>query len=159
MSLPFKELPTEYTQYVKRNALDVIEEHRGKWTLSYHSLFRLPIYELFTSEGILKFSEYAPLVDIFRVPPKFTTGIHVDKAVSAVNFVVKGAGVMQWFHLTNLEVQHISEWGTQVYKPNINYYAQTECSVIEVNTKIPHRIVCTSDEERICISLRKLSKI
>jgi hypothetical protein len=159
MNLPFKELPIEYNRYIRSDALDIIEEYRNKWTLSYHSLFRLPIHKLFTLEGILKFSDHAPLVDVFRVPPKFTTGIHVDKAISAVNFVVKGTGVMQWFHLTDLEVQHISEWGTQVYKPNMNYYAQTSCSVIEVNTQIPHRIVCTSDDERICISLRKLSKV
>lgn len=159
MNSPFKELPNEYNQYVKDNALDIIEQHRNKWTLSHHSLFRLPIHMLFTPDGVVKFSKYSPLVDIFRVPPRFTTGIHVDKSLSAVNFVVKGAGTMQWFHLDDLETDHLSEWNTQVYKAIAPHYAQTESNIIEVNTLIPHRIICTSDEERICISIRQSIKI
>lgn len=156
MSKFFIELPDEYRTFIKEDALGIINEHRSKWRhLEYHDLFRLPKDIILTEAGLERFAPYSFEIDVFRVPPKFSARVHIDRSYHAFNYIITNNGVMEWFDQADLVEINKSEWGTPVFDhPTAQPIASTRCNMIWVNTRTPHRIVNDSDSERVCISMR-----
>jgi hypothetical protein len=148
----------DHSSYLIPNILDFIESNRKRWTsLTYHNKFQVRKADILTPAGLEFFKDYRT-ADIFRVPPHHTSGIHVDRSFTAFNFIIKGAGIMQWFNIDDLETKHISEYGTQVYSllPGKSPIAETGHNTLIVDTRAPHRIVNSLDQERLCVSLRRV---
>jgi hypothetical protein len=87
-------------------------------------------------------------------------GIHSDSHINdtGINFILSGAGEMQWVEPSNAIVNVVNDQGT-TYPMFDN---ATEIKILDkwsgtcgiVNVKVPHRIVVTSDVPRICFSIR-----
>jgi hypothetical protein len=86
--------------------------------------------------------------------------IHSDSQINdtGINFILSGAGEMQWVEPDNAFVHMIEDQGTHYTM----YDNSTNIKVLEkwtgtcgiVNVKVPHRILVTSDVPRVCFSLR-----
>lgn len=149
----------EYIHYLRPDILDTIEKHRHRWKkLTYHEKYLLPSILVLTNDGVEYFKDFSKQIDIFRMPPNFTSNIHIDNSFYAYNFIIKGSGIMEWFNIDDLTVKHISEYGTQIYDllDNKSSIGSTTSTSMIVNTKIPHRIINNHNEERICVSIRNL---
>jgi hypothetical protein len=158
------QLPDIYKTYIKDNILEIIHEAEKSYTrlgrLDTHSVVRVPKHLILTKEGIERFSNYWPIIDIFRLAPNYSSRVHVDNSYHAFNFVVTNNGYMEWFDLTKLEYNTDTPEGQQVYKfSQAAVIEKTECNMMWVNTKTPHRVVNYTDTNRYCISIRTLTDI
>jgi uncharacterized RmlC-like cupin family protein len=164
MSTCYIQLPEIYKTYIKDNIMETICEvekstvHVGN--LDRHSIFRVPKNVVLTKEGLIRFSNYWPIVDIFKLAPNCSTALHLDNSYHAFNFVVTNNGYMEWFDLNKLEYAKTILEGQQIYKfLEEAIIEKTECNMMWVNTKIPHRIVNNTDSYRYCLSVRTLNDI
>jgi hypothetical protein len=115
---------------------------------------------ILTEEGIKRFSNYWPVVDLFKLTPKWYSPLHTDNSYHAFNFIVTDNGYMEWFNIDKLEFELKTKEGQNFYKFSEEAMIdRTECNMMWVNTKIPHRIVNNTDQERWCVSIRSLNNI
>ena len=164
MSKLYIQLPDIYKTYIKDNIMETICEvekstvHVGE--LDTHSIFRVPKHHVLTKDGLNRFSSYWPMIDIFRLAPNCSTLLHLDNSYHAFNFVVTNNGYMEWFDSNKLEYENTILEGQKVYKfLEEAILEKTECNMMWVNTKIPHRIVNNTDSYRYCVSVRTLNDI
>ena len=149
-----------YWDYLQKDCSMSIENQKSLWLSGEHSLFRMPKKTLLSELGLSRFKQYHVDIDLFRMPPNNISPIHIDNSYHAFNFVIKGAGSMQWFDINDIEYINKSMWGVDLFrlKSNKTCIEETDCNLIWVNTKKPHRIV-TGKEERICLSIRATQQI
>jgi hypothetical protein len=164
MSKPYIQLPDIYRTYIKDNVLETISKVENSYvrvgSLDTHSILRVPKHLILTEEGINRFSNYWPMVDIFRLAPHYTSLLHLDVSYHAFNFVITNNGYMEWFDVNKLEYEYTTSAGPRIYKfLEEALIEKTECNMMWVNTKVPHRIVNNSDSERWCISIRTIKDI
>jgi uncharacterized RmlC-like cupin family protein len=144
--------------------LEIIHEAEKSYprigNLHTHSTVRVPKQLVLTEEGIRRFFNYWPIVDIFRLAPNYNSQLHIDNSYHAFNFVVTNNGYMEWFDQDKLEYNYTSPEGQIIYKfLEEAIIKKTECNMMWVNTKVPHRIVNNSNSERWCVSIRTLVDI
>jgi len=157
-------LPDIYKTYIKDNVLEIIlqadESYVRLGDSSRHSILRVPKNLILTEAGLERFADYWRTIDVFRLPPNSESVLHVDKSYHAFNFVITNNGYMEWFDLNKLESDIPTPEGQLVYKfsPAASI-EKTECNMMWVNTKVPHRVVNNNDTERWCISVRTLTNI
>jgi hypothetical protein len=100
------------------------------------------------------------MVDIFRLAPNYISLLHLDNSYHAFNFVITNNGYMEWFDIDKIEYDYTTPAGQRTYKfLEEALIEKTECNMMWVNTKVPHRIVNNSDSERWCISIRTIKDI
>jgi len=154
------ELPQIYKTYLKSDIVSIVNDGRNWKNLGYHDVFCIPQSDVLTKEGLVRFAAYRNLVDIFRMPPFYSSRIHTDKSYHAFNFIITDNGGMEWFDLADLEEDTKSGIVNAVYKlPAQSPIAYTESNMMLVQTRVPHRIVNNSDRERICVSIRMVMPV
>ena len=155
----YSKLPDVYWDYLQKDCIKSVERLRDLWIPAEHSLFKMPKKALLTELGLSRF-EQQYLIDVFRVPPNHIGAIHVDNSYHAFNFIIKGSGRMQWFDIDSLEYLTRSKWNTTIFKlkSNKTFIEETDCNLLWVDTRKPHRIVA-GEEERICVSIRATQNI
>jgi len=164
MSTYYIRLPEIYNTYIKDNILERIHEAEKTYprfgSLDTHSILKVPKHRLLSEEGLVRFAKYWHIVEVFRLAPNYTTLLHVDNSYHAFNFVVTNNGYMEWFDLDKLEYDFTTPTGQKMYKVlEEAVIEKTECNMMWVNTKIPHRIINNTDSERYCISVRTVHDI
>ena len=164
MSKPYIQLPDIYRTYIKDNILETISKVEKSYvrvgSLDTHSILRVPKLLILTEAGLVRFANYWRTIDVFRLPANSESALHVDKSYHAFNFVITNNGYMEWFDLTKLESDTPTPEGQSVYKFSLTALLEkTECNMMWVNTKVPHRVVNNTDAERWCISIRTLADI
>jgi uncharacterized RmlC-like cupin family protein len=160
----YTQLPDIYRTYIKDNILEIVHKTEKYYTrigsLDTHSVIRVPKHLILTEEGIRRFPDYWPIIDIFRLAPNCSSLVHIDNSYHAFNFIITCNGYMEWFDLNKLEFDYTTKAGQKIYKfLEEAVIEKTECSMMWVNTKVPHRIVNNSNSERWCVSIRTLADI
>jgi len=125
------------------------------WGDSVHNWYSVPANEILNSHGLMFFKNVNH-VNIFRCKANSIGPVHIDKQTdTAVNWIIQGEGVQQWFDPSTCIVLRYNRAGNEIYDvSNAKIVHETNSKFMRVNTLIPHRIVCTSDIDRICISVR-----
>lgn len=113
----------------------------------------------FSDRGII----LKPKAALFKAdanPKRSAYRIHSDSQINdtGINFILSGAGEMQWVEPTHAEINDVNDQGT-VYPM---YDNASDIKILDkwsgtcgiVNVKVPHRILVTSSVPRICFSLR-----
>ena len=162
MSTCYIRLPEIYKTYIRDNVLETIHEAEKSYPrfgkASTHSMVRVPNHMILTEEGVKRFSNYWPIIDLFKLTPNCSSLLHSDNSYHAFNFIVTNNGYMEWFDIDKLEFELKTKEGQKIYKFSEEAIVdRTECNMMWVNTKIPHRIVNNTDQERWCISMRSLT--
>jgi hypothetical protein len=153
-SIYYNKLPDTYWKYIQPDCIKTIEKLRSLWRNEDHSLFKIPKKMVLTELGLSKFEHYTH-IDVFRANPNHIGAIHVDNSYHAFNFIIKGSGRMQWFDIADIEYTTKTRWNTAMFKlkSNKTFVEETDCNLLWINTKKPHRLV-VGEEERICLSIR-----
>ena len=164
MSKLYTQLPDIYRTYIKDNILETIHKAEMSYPVfgepPIHSIFRVPKQLILTEEGINRFANYWPIIDLFKLAPNSSSVLHIDNSYHAFNFIVTNNGYMEWFNLNKLELRYTAENGIKIYKFSEEAIIEkTKCNMMWVNTKVPHRIVNNSNSERWCVSIRTLTNI
>jgi uncharacterized RmlC-like cupin family protein len=162
MSTCYIQLPEIYKTYIKDNVLETIHKAEKSYPVfglpPIHSILRVPKQLILTEEGISRFANYWPIIDLFKLAPNSSSVLHMDNSYHAFNFIVTNNGYMEWFDLDKLEFKVKTKEGQKIYEFTEEAVVdRTECNMMWVNTKIPHRIVNNTDQERWCVSIRTLS--
>jgi hypothetical protein len=161
MSMCYIQLPEFYKIYIKDNILETLYQAEKSYPVfsrtPTHSQFRVPMRLVLTKEGINRFANYWPLIHIFKLVPNSVSVVHIDNSYHAFNFIVTNNGYMEWFDQSKLEVDCINMHGVKTYKFSEEAVIdRADCNMMWVNTKIPHRVVNNTDQERWGISIRTL---
>jgi hypothetical protein len=126
-----------------------------KWGDSIHNWYTVPAWKILNKTG-LKYFKDVNHVNIFRCKANQAGPIHIDKqTTTAINWIIQGEGLHQWFNPESCKVLRYNRAGNEIYDPeSAELIYQTDSQFMRVNTRIPHRIVCTSEVDRICVSVR-----
>ena len=147
-------LPEEYKE---RFFLPGIKKFASsdQWGESIHNWYTIPAYYILNREG-LKFFKNVNYVNVFRCMANQVGPIHEDRQTStAINWVIQGEGVHQWFHPDDCKVLRLNRADNAIYDAgDAKPIFETDMKFMKAYTHIPHRVVCTSDIDRICISIR-----
>lgn len=147
-------LPENFkTLYFLPNLLDKICPE--KWGDSIHNWYTVPADTILNEAGLAFFKDVNH-VNIFRCKANSVGPVHIDKQTkTAINWIIQGDGIHQWFDPETCKVVRYNRAGNKVYDINESKIIhETDSKFMRVNTLIPHRIVCTSNIDRICISVR-----
>lgn len=147
-------LPEEYKEkYFKPNIQQWATGDR--WGNGVHNWYTIPAYYILNREG-LKFFKNVNYVNVFRCLANQIGPIHEDRQTStAINWIIQGEGIHQWFHPDDCKIFRYNRADNAVYEVgDAKPIFETEMKFMKAYTHIPHRVICTSDVDRICISIR-----
>lgn len=130
-----------------------------KWGDAIHNWYTIPAVLVLNAEGI-KFFKDVTYVNVFRCKAGEIGPIHEDRQTSAaINWIVQGEGVHQWFHPESCKVLRYNRADNAIYDPDgAEIIYETDMKFMKAYTHIPHRVICTSDVDRVCISVRTTEK-
>jgi quercetin dioxygenase-like cupin family protein len=151
----YQTLDDSYFKYLKTQSLENITSNYT-WNLNVHDWLDADKNDLLNEVGLKYFENYK--LQIFRIPPHYQGPIHKDKAQSVINFVIKGQGYYNFYSENSLKIIRYNRGNNPIYDEKavpLFTVDTNKGSVIRIFPRVPHRLVCTSDEERIAISLRK----
>jgi hypothetical protein len=133
-----------------------------------HEWINVSVNDIFTDEGLKFFADrnikLRSTTRVFRLNPNFTCEIHVDSDYydAAFNFVVEGAGEMQWVTVEN-SVETSGSYTKSDSKQGsftlINDYTNLtvddswdgNCALVKIS--VPHRVI-GGPGVRYCVSVR-----
>jgi hypothetical protein len=127
----------------------------NRWQDFVHDWYTIPAYMILNKEG-LKFFQNVNYVNVFRCPANYIGPIHEDRqTTTAINWIIQGEGIHQWFHPNDCKVIRLNRADNAIYDAGDNKpIFETDMKFMKAYTHIPHRVICTSDIDRICISVR-----